>query len=96
MNKVRGYLAFGGAACGLMLGACSTPTGIVPIGEGVYMSSKMDYMAWSSGKIKADLFTEASEFCRKRNQRSVPLRSTGEDATIAGRYASAEVQFRCE
>lgn len=85
-----------GFSVAALVTGCSTPTGIVPIGEGVYMSSKMDYMAWSSGKIKADLFTEASEFCRKRNQRSVPLRSTGEDATIAGRYASAEIQFRCE
>lgn len=63
------------------------PTGIVPIGAGIFMSSKMDYMAYSSGAIKADLFREASDYSSKQGQTSELLSSKGEDAVMAQRYA---------
>ncbi|WP_225784696.1 hypothetical protein [Xenophilus sp. Marseille-Q4582] len=84
------------AAVALGLAGCASKTGIVPIGDGLYMASNMDYMAWSSGGIKAELFKEANEFCSKQGKALKPVNSKGEDATLSGRYASAEVQFRCE
>ena len=80
----------------LVVAGCASKTGIVPIGDGLYMASNMDSMAWSSGGIKAELFKEAHEFCAKQGKALKPINSKGEDATLAGRYASAEIQFRCE
>ena len=81
--------------CTLALAGCST-TGVVPIGDGIYMSSKLGSMTtFNGGQVKAELFQEASEFCAKSGKRSVPVNSTSKDSGL-GTYASAEVQFRCE
>ncbi len=81
--------------CAALAGcAASTSTGIVPIGDGIYMNSRQEYMNWSSGAIKAQLFKEAAEFCAKDGKRLSPIGSTGADASMSS-YASAEIQFRC-
>lgn len=79
-----------------LLAGCTSPTGIVPIGSGVYMSSKLGGMStYSGGVVKAELFKEAGEFCAKQGKQVQALNSTSLD-TIAYNYASAEIQFRCE
>ncbi|MET3514323.1 hypothetical protein ABIC63_002095 [Pseudacidovorax sp. 1753] len=84
------------ATAALAVAGCATKTGIVPIGDGLYMASNMDTMAWSSGVIKAELYKEANEYCAKQGKSLKPVASRGDDATLAGRYASAEIQFRCD
>ena len=80
----------------VVFGGCATHTGVVPVGKGLYMASKMDYTAWSAGAIKGDLFREATLFCQKSGQEVVVEKDRATDASMAGNYASAEIQFRCE
>lgn len=81
----------------LVLAACATPdTGMVPIGQGMYMHSKFGSMiTFSGGHVKAELFQEAGAFCQKQGKQLVPVNSTSKDSGY-GTYASAEIQFRCE
>lgn len=79
------------------LTACASNTGIVPIGDGIYMSSKQDYsLNYHGGKVKAELYKEAHEFCAKQGKKSSPVSDTARDAAMYSNYASAEVKFRCE
>lgn len=78
-----------------VVAGCASPTGVVPIGSGVYMASKMGTMTYSGGQVKAELYKEAADYCAKLGKQVVPLGSTSTDASI-GTYASAEVQFRCD
>ncbi|MGI4779088.1 MAG: hypothetical protein ACRYGA_13390 [Janthinobacterium lividum] len=91
MNLV--YFSF--AITAAALGGCVAPTGIVPIGNGTYMSSKMGGMLdYSGGGVKAELYKEAGAFCVKQGKEVQPMNSTSTDSGL-GTYASAEVQFRC-
>lgn len=79
----------------IALAACTSPTGVVPIGDGIFMSSKLGGMGtYSGGSVKAELFKEAAVFCGKNGKQVSPVNSTSMDA-VALNYASAEVQFRC-
>lgn len=80
-----------------VLAACSSTTGIVPIGNGIYMSSKQDYsLNWHGGKVKAELYKEAAQFCAAQGKSSVPLSDNSQDAAAYTNYASAEIKFRCK
>ncbi|CAN7537882.1 hypothetical protein LJR130_003790 [Variovorax sp. LjRoot130] len=82
------------ALAAAVLTGCGT-TGVQPIGNGVYMSSKLGGMlTYNGGEVKADLFREAAEFCGKQGKKVDPVSSTSQGAGI-GTYASAEIQFRC-
>lgn len=78
------------------LAGCATPsTGIVPIGSGQYMASKMgEFTTFSGSQVKAELWKEAAAFCAKSGKQLVPGNSTAQDSSY-GKYASAEVQFAC-
>lgn len=79
----------------LVIAGCGT-TGVVPIGDGVYMTSKLGSMTtFNGGQVKAELYKEAADYCGQSGKRSVPVNSTSKDSGLAT-YASAEVQFRCE
>lgn len=81
----------------LLLAGCASDTGIVPIGNDLYMSSKQDYsFNWHGGKVKADLYQQAAKFCSEKNKKSVPVSDSERDASMYGNYASAEIKFRCE
>jgi hypothetical protein len=84
-------------ATGMLLAGCATPnTGVVPIGNGIYMHSKFGSMVtFSGGEVKAELFQEAAQFCAKQGKQLVPVNSTSKDSGV-GTYASAEIQFRCD
>lgn len=84
-------------ATGVLLAGCASKTGIVPIGDGLYMSSMQDYsLNYHGGKVKAELYQEAMAFCAKQGKKSVPVSDTARDAAMYSNYASAEVKFRCE
>jgi hypothetical protein len=61
------------------------------------MASKQDGAGfnWSSGKVKAELYQEAAQYCSKLGKKSIPLSDIGQDASMYS-YASAEIKFRCE
>jgi len=80
----------------VLMAACASTTGVVPIGDGLYMTSKQDYsLNWHGGKVKAELYQEASQFCAKQGKKSSPVSDTSRDAAAYTHYASAEVKFRC-
>lgn len=84
------------AVAAILAGCASPNTGVVPIGNGIYMHSKFgSAFTFSGGEVKAELFKEAAAFCAKQGKQLVPGNSTSKDSGI-GTYASAEVQFRCD
>lgn len=90
---MRSLALFGAIA----LAGCATPnTGVVPIGNGTYMTSKFGSMVtFNGGEVKAELYRDATQFCAKSGKQPVPLTSESKDSGL-GTYASAEIQFRCE
>lgn len=85
------------AIAALLLAGCASTTGIVAIGDGIYMTAKDDYWGTSGSKVKVELYAQAAEFCAKQGKRSVPVADTGHDPQLLGaNYASAEVKFRCQ
>lgn len=81
--------------CLAVVGCAATKTGVVSIGENTYMISNQDWMAYSGGVVKAELYREAAAFCTSKGKKVVPGQSTSRDASY-GASASAEIQFRCE
>lgn len=79
----------------LVLGGCTTTTGVVPIGDGIFMLAKQEHMAWSGGKVKAELYAEAAAHCKTLGKEVSPVGDTSQDATMSS-YASAEIKFRCK
>lgn len=80
----------------MLVSACAnTTTGVVPIGGGQYMASKVVHLGVSGSAVKAALYQEAAEFCSKSGKGVAPITSTSQDAGLAS-YASAEIQFRCD
>jgi hypothetical protein len=77
-----------------LCGCATTGTnGIVPIGPDLYMIGRLGkFTDFSSSAVKARLYEEAAEFCRKQGRIMVPVNSTGKDSGL-GTYASAEIQF---
>lgn len=91
MNKLKVL------AAAVLLAGCAAQTGIVPIGNGLYMSSRDDYMGTSGSRVKAQLYAEAAAFCSKQGKSSVPVADTSHDPQFpSANWASAEVKFRCE
>ena len=78
------------------LAACASTTGVVPIGDGMFMLSKQDYYSWSGGKAKAELYGEAAAYCKGLGKEPSPISDSSKDATMYGNYASAEIKFRCK
>lgn len=80
----------------VVLAACAAETtGVVPIGAGGYMVSKMDPVARFGGEVKASLMQEAAAFCARQGKSFTPVSSTSEDPVVYRKAATAEVQFRC-
>jgi len=77
-------------------GCATTGTnGVVQIGPNTYRIGGLGNSTDSSGgAVKARLYQEAAEFCRKKGGVMVPLNSTGQDSKY-GQYASAEIKFKC-
>lgn len=78
-----------------LTGCASQTTGVVPIGSGGYMISKMDPVARFGGEVKAALMQEASAYCAKQGKTFAHLSSTSEEPVVYQKAATAEVQFRC-
>lgn len=78
------------------LAGCASTTGVLPIGDGLYMSSKQDYsLNYHGGKVKAELYQEAAQFCAGQGKKVVPVTDSSRDAAMYSNYASAEIKFRC-
>ena len=79
-----------------VVAGCATTTGVVPIGDGIYMLGTHGSMSWSGSEAKAGLYREAAEFCVKQGKEVSPVSDTSRDAAMYSNYASAEIKFRCK
>lgn len=69
--------------------------GPVKIGEDLYMIGGLgDFFDVSGSAVKARFFKQAAEHCAGIGREMMPVNSTSQDVAN-GKYASAEVQYRC-
>lgn len=79
---------------GLLLSGCSGP-GVVPMGPDTYMVAKDgSFTTFGGGAVKAELYKEANAFCEGKGKQLMPVKDASRDSGY-GRYANAELQFRC-
>ena len=78
----------------LLITGCSGP-GVVPMGRDTYMVAKDgSFTTFGGGAVKAELYQEADAFCTQKGKQLMPVKEASRDSGY-GRYANAELQFRC-
>ncbi|MNM53660.1 hypothetical protein D3C81_647650 [compost metagenome] len=78
----------------LFITGCSGP-GVVPMGRDTYMIAKDgSFTTFGGGAVKAELYQEANAFCESKGKQLMPVKDASRDSGY-GRYANAELQFRC-
>lgn len=78
----------------LFIAGCSGP-GVVPMGRDTYMIAKDgSFTTFGGGAVKAELYQEANAFCENKGKQLMPVNEAARDSGY-GRYANAELQFRC-
>lgn len=78
----------------LFIAGCSGP-GVVPMGRDNYMIAKDgSFTTFGGGAVKAELYEEVNAFCESKGKQLVPVKDASKDSGY-GRYANAELQFRC-
>lgn len=82
------------ALLAIVLAGCVS-TGVKELNDNHYMISKQDWMAYTGGEVKVELFKEAREFCVAKGKKMVVLGQQSQDYAI-GASAGAELQFTCE
>lgn len=72
-------------------------TGVVSEGNGIYMVFKQSAAGvfGTSGGVKADVYTEANEFCARTGKSIETVNAEIKDAIPFVRTGSAMLQFRC-
>lgn len=72
-------------------------TGVVSEGDGVYMVFKQSAAGifGTSGGVKADVYSEANEFCARTGKSIETVNAEIKDAIPFVRTGSAMLQFRC-
>lgn len=80
----------------LALVACTSTTGVVPIGQDTYMigSQGKSPGGFSGSEAKVLAFAEAQKFCSTRGK-SVQIINTQQSDMSFGKNATAEIQFLC-
>lgn len=78
----------------LLIAGCSG-SGVVPMGRDTYMIAKDgSFTTFGGGAVKAELYQEANTFCEGKGKHLMPVKEASRDSGY-GRYANAELQFRC-
>jgi hypothetical protein len=79
----------------ISLAACSH-TGVIPMDKGTYMVAKKSPQVGfgPNTQLKADVYTEANEFCSKSGK-SVETVKFEDTAAGFAKSPSASLQFRC-
>ena len=86
---------FSVVALSVIVGCAMSAGRVVPIGKDTFMIGKQgSFTTFSGYEVKADLYSEANEFCACQNKQFMPISSASRDSGYA-QYANAEIQFRC-
>ena len=88
--------ALQGLVCVAFLAGCAS-TGVIQTNPNEYMLAKSSAggMFVSGDSVKADLYSEANEFCAKRGLVVETISSEGKNAIPFARMPSANLNFRC-
>lgn len=82
------------AIVAILITGCTSP-GIVPMGRDTYMIAKDgSFTTFGGGTVKAELYREANAYCESKGKQLLPVNESARDSGY-GRYANAELQFRC-
>ena len=73
---------------------CASPS-IVPMGSDTYMIAKDgSFTTFGGASVKGELYQQAYGYCQSKGKDMKPLKDASRDSGY-GRYANAEVQFKC-
>jgi len=80
-----------------MLASGCASTGVVPIGQGVYMLTKKSAACGfaSAEGTMSDLYKEANKFCATKHMQVDSVEAIPRDGVPFVRCASAELHFKC-
>lgn len=81
----------------VILTACASHTGIVPMGKDTFMIAKQQATGFPGlGNMKAEIIAEASQYCASQGK-EFQIVSTQETQPpyILGNYPRSEIQFMC-
>ena len=85
------------AATAVLLTACASHTGVVPMGKDTFLIAKQQATGFPGlGNMKAEIIAEASRHCTSMNKevQVVSMQET-QPPYILGNYPRSEVQFMC-
>ena len=78
----------------ILVGCASS--GVIPVGDGVYMVSKHSATTFASGDSqKVAVYREATAYCTREGKTLATVDTAAQHGVIAYRAASAELHFRC-
>ena len=80
----------------LIVTSCAS-TGVVPADKGTYIISKQSAAGvfGTPGGVKADIYTEANDFCKSTNKTVETIKIEVKDAVPFVRTGSASLEFKC-
>ncbi len=78
------------------LSACAITSGVVPIGNDIYMISRSQKGFDVTGSaVKADAIKEANNFCETKKMKIKIVKTTQKDMIPFKSDAQAEIEFQC-
>lgn len=89
LMKARSLLMLFGVT---ILSGCAAS--VVPAGPDTYMISTTEIGLTQGGRVKAEAYRKADEWCRARGLVMVPIAVDQHSAEPFGRYGGAELTFR--
>ena len=80
-----------------LLVGCAANSGVVPMGPDTYFVSRQAATGFSgSGTLKAEVLTEAGQYCISRKKTVQVVNTTeAKPPFIFGNFPKAEIQFKC-
>ncbi len=79
----------------LFLAACALSSGVVPVGNDVFMISRSEKFGVPGSSVKAAAIQEADKYCGARGKQIELVTATQQDMEVFRAPAQAEIQFRC-
>lgn len=80
----------------LLLSACASTSGVVPLGGGTFMVSRSEKGFDTTGsRVKAAALKEANAYCLSNGKTIEIVNTTSKDMVPFTSDAQAEVEFKC-
>ena len=80
----------------ILISACTASSGVIPVGNNVYMISRSEKGFDTTGsRVKADALKEANKFCLSNGKELEIVKTSQEDMKPFRSDAQAEIEFKC-